>query len=405
MTRQRVALVSHVGYGAYRHDDGSPYFPPDEFDVTLLARPRDIAQLTPGQVNRSIPVDIHPSGELVGSLPELLGDSGFDWVVATQERLLLPVARLRETLGVGGTGTEHTLLLRDKTAMKRHFSAHGIRVPEFMEISEAGQAADLLDKFGRIVVKPVLGSSSMDVHIVRDQGELKTLQQQGFASTDRYEAEEFIAGRQFHIDSVVNNGVPVATSVSQYLDSHESFPLDGQVRSHTLDDGPDLQLLLDFNRAVLACITWFSGVTHLEVFLDDHGDPVFCELGGRPGGAGIDTTFRYRHGISLLFASILPQIGRTVPDHGHQAPADQPATGWSMIYPPRPGHFRGFDASPEAEWLLQLTAPYRPGELVREPRQAKDAIAVASVRGKDAREVVDRLAEVKSELVVSISPE
>ncbi|MER6534018.1 ATP-grasp domain-containing protein [Streptomyces sp. 900105755] len=405
MTRQRVVLVSHVDYGAYRFDDGTPFFPPDEYDITLLARARDLAQVTPGQVTRCIPVDIHPSGELAGSLPELVGDLEFDWVVATQERLLLPAARLRETVGVGGMGTEHTLLLRDKVAMKRHFSAHGIRVPEYMEISEPVQAAELLDKFGHIVVKPVLGSSSLDVRIVRDRSELMRLQQQGFAGPGRYEAEEFIAGRQFHIDSVVDNGVPVAVSVSQYLDSHEEFPLDGQVRSHTLDDGPDLEVLLEFNRAVLACISWFSGAAHLEAFLDDRGRAVFCELAGRPGGAGIDTTFRYRHGVSLLFASILPQIGRAVPHSGRQAPVDQPATGWSMIYPPRLGRFDGFDALPRAEWLLQLTAPYRPGELVRPPRQAKDAVAVASVCGKDAAEVVGRLAEVKSELVVSITPE
>ena len=396
--------MSHVGYDAYRHDDGSPFFHPDEFDITLLARPRDIAELTPGQVSRRIPVDIDPSGELV-SLPALVGDFEFDWVVATQERLLLPAARLREAIGVGGMGTEHTLLLRDKVSMKRHFSACGIRVPEFMEISEPIQATELLDKFGHIVIKPVLGSSSVDVHIVRDQNELMSLQRQGFASTDRYEAEEFIAGRQFHIDSVVNNGVPVAVSVSQYLDSHETFPLDGQIRSHTLDEGPDLELLLEFNCAVLRCIAWFSGAAHLEVFLDDRGRPVFCELGGRPGGAAIDATFRYRHGVSLLFASILPQVGRTVPDSSGQARTDQPATGWSMIYPPRLGRFRGFDARPRGEWLLQLTAPYRPGEPVRQPRQAKDAVAVAAVSGKDSREVVGRLAEVKSELIVSVTPE
>ncbi|WP_328536079.1 ATP-grasp domain-containing protein [Streptomyces sp. NBC_00344] len=405
MTRQRVALLSHVNYDAYRHDDGSPYFPPDEFDVTFLARPRDIAQLAPGQVSRSIPVDMHPSGELAVPLPPLVGDVEFDWVVATQERLLLPAARLREANGLGGMGTEHTLLLRDKVAMKNHFSASGIRVPEFMEISEPIQATDLLDKFGHIVIKPVLGSSSLDVRIIRDQNELMSFQRQGFASADRYEAEEFIAGRQFHIDSVVNNGVPVAASVSRYLDSHESFPLNGQVRSHTLDDGPDLELLLEFNRAVLGCITWFSGASHLEVFLDDRGRPVFCELGGRPGGAGIDTTFRYRHGVSLLWASILPQVGQAVPDSGTQARMDQPATGWSMIYPPELGRFRGFDTLPQAEWLLQLTAPYRPGELVRRPRQAKDAIAVASVCGRDSHEVVGRLAEVKSEIIVSITPE
>ncbi|MFD4785660.1 acetyl-CoA carboxylase biotin carboxylase subunit family protein [Streptomyces sp. NPDC058459] len=400
-----MALVSHVGYDAYRHDDGSPFFPPDEYDITLLARSHDLAQVPPGQVDRCIPVHIHPTGELTESLPELVSDLEFDWVVATQERLLLPAARLRETLGVGGIGTQHTLLLRDKMAMKRHFSAHGIRVPEFMEIPEPIRATELLGKFGQIVVKPVLGSSSLDVHIVRDQNELLRLQQQGFAGPDRYEAEEFIAGRQFHIDSVVNNGVPVSVSVSQYLDSHETFPLNGQVRSHTLDDGPDLDVLVEFNRAVLGCIPWFSGAAHLEAFLDAHGRAVFCELGGRPGGAGIDTTFRYRHGVSLLFASILPQIGRVVPDSVSQAHTDRPATGWSMIYPPRLGRFRGFDAFPRAEWLLQLRAPYRPGELVRQPRQAKDAVAVASVCGRDSREVVSRLAEVKSEIIVSITPE
>ncbi|MFE4669819.1 hypothetical protein ACFRI7_33050 [Streptomyces sp. NPDC056716] len=407
MTRQRVVLLSHIGYDAYRHDDGSPFFPPDEFDITLLAQPRDLAQGTPEGVSRCVPVDMLPSGGLAVPLPPLVHDLAFDWVVATRERLLLPAARLREARGIGGMGTEHTLLLRDKAAMKRHFAAHGIRVPEFMEISEPLQAAELLDRFGRIVIKPVLGSSSMDVHIVRDRNELMSLHRRGLPGPDRYEAEEFIPGRQFHIDSVVRDGVPVAASVSRYLDSHESFPLDGQIRSHTLDDGPDLDLLLEFNRAVLGCIDWFGGATHLEVFLDDRGGPVFCELAGRPGGAGIETTFEYRHGVSLLLASVLPQIGRTVPvpDNGGQARMDQPATGWSMIYPPRLGRFRGFDARPRADWLLRLAAPYRPGELVREPRQAKDAIAIASVRGKDAQDVVGRLAEVRTETVVSITPD
>jgi hypothetical protein len=225
MTRQRVALLSHVGYDAYRHDDGSPFFPPDEFDVTL------------------IPVDLDAP-----AAPLPVDGREFDWVVATQERLLLPAARLREALGIAGMGTEHTLLLRDKVAMKHHFSAHGIQVPRFTEISEPIEASALLEKFGQIVIKPVHGAGSADVHIIRSQDELIGLQRQGFATSDRYEAEEFIDGRQFHIDSAVSKGVPVAVSVSQYLDSHETFPLNGQIRSHTLDDGPNLELLVQRRR-------------------------------------------------------------------------------------------------------------------------------------------------------------
>lgn len=405
MTRQRVVLLSHVPYDAYRHEDGSPFFHPDEFDVTLLARPRDIARSTPGSVRRCIPVDIDCPAKLAQSLSALVRDVEFDRVVAAQERLLLPAARLREAAGVGGMGVEQTLLLRDKMAMKHHFSAHGIRVPEFTEIAEPVEAAKLLDKYGQIVVKPVHGSGSSDVHVIRDRDGLARLQRHGFATPDRYEAEEFIAGRQFHIDSVVDDGVPVAVSVSRYLDSHEAFPLDGQIRSHTLDDGPDLRLLLAFNRAVLGCIPWFSGATHLEAFIDEDGTPVFCEVGGRAGGAGIEAAFRYRHGISLLCASVMPQVGRCVPSGDGRARLDQPATGWSMIYPPALGRFRAYQALPRAEWLLQLTTPYRPGDPVRQPERSTDAIAVATVCGRDAREVVGRLAEIRSEITVSITPE
>lgn len=405
MTRQRVALLSHVGYDHYRHADGRPFLPPDEFDITLLAPPRAIAGAVPEQVSRRIPVDLLPSGDLARPPAEVVGDLRFDWVVATQERLLLPAARLRESMGVGGMGTEHTLLLRDKVAMKRHFAAQGIRVPEFVEISEPVQATELLGVFGRIVIKPVLGSSSADVHVIRAPKELIGLQRRGFATSDRYEAEQFIEGRQFHIDSVVKNGVPIAATVSRYLDSHETFPLDGQIRSHSLDPGPERELLTAFNREVLRCIPWFSGAAHLEAFLDDRGSPVFCELGGRPGGAGIESTFRHRHGVSLFHASVLPQVGRDVPDSVEQMPLDRPATGWSMIYPSALGRFRGFDAPPRADWLLQLTTPYQPGDVVGRPEKATHAIAVAAVCGQDAHEVVDRLAQVKRKTVVTITPE
>jgi hypothetical protein len=76
-----------------------------------------------------------------------------------------------------------------------------------------------------------------------------------------------------------------------------------------------------------------------------------------------------------------------------------------MIYPPALGRFRGYDALPRADWLLQLTTPYRRGDVVGQPRRSTDAIAVAAVRGRDARDVVGRLAEVKSGIAVSITPE
>ncbi|WP_194915855.1 ATP-grasp domain-containing protein [Catenulispora rubra] len=418
MARRRVLLLSHIDYDAYHHADGSPFFAPDEYDVTFVADRRHVARLRTGplppEIGETIATRLKDDTAVSTLLEALARTAECDYVVALQERLLLPAARFREALGLPGPGVAQTLLLRDKIAMKRHFAAHGVRVPDHIEIREPRDASAHLARHGRIVIKPVDGSGSFDINVISDRQQLAALHRRGLRGPHRYEAEEFVDGRQFHIDSIVRAGTPLATSVSQYLDSHESFPLGGQIRSHTLDPGPERRRLTEFNAKVLSCLPRFDGVTHLEAFLDPDGEPVFCEIAGRPGGAGIVTTFQHAHGASLLLAGVLPQIGRPVPDPAPPgtvqrtapgaAPRTQevPSTGWSLIYPPALGRFQSYDSLPSAPWLLQLTTPLTPGDLVTASRRSTDVLATIAVSGVDSREVVAHLDGAQAEITATI---
>ncbi|WP_378733268.1 acetyl-CoA carboxylase biotin carboxylase subunit family protein [Nocardia brasiliensis] len=404
MSRSHIALLAHMGYEKYCHADGEPFFDPELFDVTFIASPEHLSRVVPGRVMRSIEIDARNEEKSMTALYALKGGPRVDWIVATAEWLMLPAARIRDALGLPGFTEAQVLTLRDKVKMKRHFAERGIKTPEFIEIREPMDAAYFLAKHGAIIIKPVYGMESFDVHIVRDRAGLEVIQRRGFKRPEFYEAEEFIVGSQFHIDSVVHNGCPVTTKVSKYVDTHLAFPLNGQMRSHTVDAGPECEVLLEFNRRVLSVIDWFSGVAHLELFLDPDGEPVLCEIGGRPGGAGISAAFQHSHGASLHFASILPQIGQPVPRYQACQPKERQATGWSMVYPPAPGRFIQYGPLPSAEWLVELRTPYKSGDIVKEPERSTDALAVTTVCGTNAREVLERLQTVKNGISAVIEP-
>lgn len=409
MARQRVLLLSHIDYDAYHHVDGSPFFAPDEYDVTFIADHRHVGRLRTGplppEIGEAVAMRLKDDTAVSTMLEALAATAECDYVVALQERLLLPAARFRETLGLPGPGVAQTLLLRDKIAMKRHFASHGVRVPDHVEIREPRDASEHLDRHGRIVIKPVDGSGSFDINVISDRQQLAALHRRGLRGPNRYEAEEFVTGRQFHIDSIVRDGTPLATSVSQYLDSHESFPLGAQIRSHTLDPGPERRCLTEFNAEVLSCLPWFNGVTHLEAFLGTDGEPVFCEIAGRPGGAGIVTTFQHAHGASLLLAGILPQTGRPVQDPAPPRTREVPSTGWALIYPPALGRFQRYESLPSAPWLLQLTTPLTPGDIVTASRRSTDVLATIAVSGAGSQEVVARLDRAQAEITATIVQE
>jgi len=397
--RARLIVLDQSGYALLRDPAGQPYLDPDRYEVTLVSPPDKPRSDRPGEVARYLAADPRDEAAVVSLAPTLADGAPVHRVLALGEFTQGPAARLREVLGVPGLDVAQTRLLRDKPSMKRHFAGSGVRTPRFLEIDRPLDAAELLRDCGRIVLKPVDGAGSKGFHLVEDERRLAELDRTGLSG--RYQAEEFIAGAVHHVDSVVAASVPVTVSVSRYLDPNNVFPTGGQCRSAELDPGPERDELLRANRAVLARLGWFSGVTHLELFLTPSGEAVFCEIAGRVGGGGVLPAFRHRFGIDLRRVALAAQLDLPIPaPAAPPAPADRGRTGWTMIYPPALGPLQPL-GQPGQDWLVHLRVMRKPGEVVAAAQSFSQAVAVATVCGPDSDAVVDRLAEVRTALVAS----
>jgi hypothetical protein len=404
MTREHVVVLDRSGYNAFRHPDGTPYLDPERYGITLVTPPGRLDQVRPGEVDTVLPTDVLDEQAVLGLLPQLARGRKVNHVVAISERLLLAAGMFRDALGVPGFTGQQTAILRNKATMKRHIGAAGVRVPEFIEIDRPMDAAALLARHGSLILNPLASMGSVGVHHVRTIDELRALEADGLSYDGSYEAEEFIDGDMFHIDSLVHDGSPVVALPSLYLDSNEDFPVGGQNRSAVIDPGPLFDTLLEFNQQVLATMPWFSGVTHLEVFVEGDGTPVLCEIAGRPGGGGIAPAFTHRFGVDLFLAAALPQLGRPLPPLNELQPPDRRSTGTAVYYPPSLGRLHAFDAFEGEDWVVQFTPLKKVGDVLRKAVSVGQGVAEVTVCGPDADVVRQRLDAVKAQLRLTVLP-
>jgi hypothetical protein len=402
MSREHVVLLDRSGYDLFRHPDGRPFLDPDRYEVTLVTLPAKADQARPGEVARVHALNVLDEREVLGLLPTLRRGRPVDRVVAVGERLLVLAAQFRDALGVPGFTAAQVLTLRDKIAMKRNVAAAGVRVPEHRAVERAADAAELLRRHGRIILKPRAGMGSVGVRKVTSPAELRALDAEGFGAGGGYEAEEYVDGVMYHVDSVVAAGRPLVGIPSVYLDSNESFPVGSQNRTVVLDPGPRRDLLEAFNRQVLAALPWFSGVTHLEVFVGADEQPVFCEVAGRPGGGGIVPAFQHRFGVDLHLLTALPQLGLPLRELRELQPAERRHTGTAVFYPPALGRLQAFDPMPARDWIVRFTPLKKVGDELTQAVSVGQGVAEVTVCGPDFATVRRRIDEVQSLLSLRV---
>jgi hypothetical protein len=400
---EHVVFLDRSGYrNHYRDADGRPLLDPSRYRVTLMTLPEKAAEADPSEVDRVLVTDMLDERAILDRIPELKAGPEVHRVVTTGERFLVPAGAIRTALGVPGPSAEQMQIYRNKGVMKRHFGAHGIRTPEFREIETPMDAADLLDRHGAIVLKPLLSMGSVGFHKVSSRSELAALAGTGLSDPGPYEAEEFIDGDLYHVNSVVDAGRPVAVSVSRYIDSQSVYGLGGQSRSVEIRSGRVFEQMSAFNEQLLASTPWFSGATHLEVFVDRDGALILCEIAGRPGGGAIVAAFQHRFGVDLHWATMLPQLGRPIPEIREVQPPDRAVTGETTFFAPAVGTIRAYDGLPYYDWVVDYTPTKKIGDMAVAPKSVGQGVATVAICGPDTETVTARLDKLQHELSIVI---
>lgn len=326
--KKNILLINRISYKKY-YKDNLPIIDPNKYNLFIITSKERAHKIPYTDYVELYSCDISDE-EHVLCIARLINERyKIDHLICIGERNLLQAAKLRDELGIPGMSYHHALYFRDKCLMKEKLKANGIRVPDFINTLNPDICSEFLPRHPKCVIKPKLGMGSAETYIIQAPDELRNVYSLIEGGQSNYEMEEFIEGTMYHCDSITENGDTKLCSISKYLNSTLDFSICNSLSS-VIDDNPIITSKISaFNASVIAALDLKNGVSHHEVFVDNEGNVVFCEIAARAGGAGVIKTIEQSYGVNLLEAAISLELEQSSP------PVNKfmQCHGWVIFYP------------------------------------------------------------------------
>ena len=251
--------------------------------------------------------DCLDADQLTGAVAALGARLGsVDRLVAILENLLVPLAQVRERLGIDGVPAAVADNFRDKARMKAVFETAGVPCARSRRVESTADVHAFAAAIGfPFVAKPLAGAGARNTFRVDDDGQLAAW----LASAPPVEGqpmllEEFVRGDEHSFDSVLVDGRLVWHSISRYLPS----PLD--VLEHPWiqwcvllpRDIDGFQGIVGLAQQALTALGLTTGLSHMEWFRRGDGTAAVSEVGARPPGAQFMTLMSYAHDADMYAA-------------------------------------------------------------------------------------------------------
>ena len=308
------------------------------------------------------------AGQIAWAVEGLAGQVGpVQRLLAVLEQLQVPLAQVREHLGIPGMDPATARNFRDKDQMKSVMRAAGVPCARHRLASSAAAAAAFAAEVGfPLVVKPPAGAGAKSTFRLDDPGDLDSWLDAAPPDPDRPALiEEFLTGEEGSYDSVMVDGEIVWDSISAYL------PTPLEVLRHPWMQwvvllprdvgGPEYAGIREVAPVALRALGLRTGLTHMEWFRRPDGSVAVSEVGARPPGAQITSMLCYAHDFDLYRA-----WAKLMVDGTFEPPARQWSAGTVYLRGQGVGQVRavhGLDQLPA--WVAELVVDSRlpsPGE-------------------------------------------
>lgn len=222
-----------------------------------------------------------------------------DRLIGTLEQLQVPLAEVREALGLPGVNVETSRNFRDKARMKSVLHAAGIPCARHRLVERAEQAHELIAGTGYpVVVKPPAGAGATGTYRLANDADLRRYLER-HAPRPEHPAlfEEFMTGEEHSFDSVVLDGRVVWHSISRYtptpLEVIENPWMQWCVHLPRDIGTPEFDAIRAVAGRALAVLGLENGLAHMEWFRRPDGSVAISEVGARPPGAQFTSLISY----------------------------------------------------------------------------------------------------------------
>ena len=253
--------------------------------------------------------DILDSGQLAWAASELSKRmGGLDRLFGAYEQLQVPLAEVREKLGIEGMRPDVARRFRDKNEMKDVFRANGLPCARHSLAERADDAVKFAREVGfPVVVKPPAGAGSVATFKADDEASLReAVAKAAPRKSDPALIEEFIVGDEYSLETISISGKAVWHSLTHYypnpLDVVRNKWIQWCVVSPREVDDPKYDDIRAAGSRALEVLGMDTGLSHMEWFRRRDGSIAISEVAARPPGAQITTLNSRAHDIDFVRA-------------------------------------------------------------------------------------------------------
>jgi biotin carboxylase len=250
--------------------------------------------------------DAFDPAQLVGAVRGLADQlGGVDRILAALEQLQVPMAQVREHLGIPGMDVETARSFRDKGRMKDVMRAAGIPCARHRLATSADDVRAFVGEVGLpVVVKPPAGAGARGTFRLDEPADVENWLAADAPTAARPSlVEEFLSGEEHSYDAVSVDGEVRFRSISRYLPT----PLE-VLRNPWMQwvvllprevGGPEHADIDRIGPAALRALGLRTGLAHMEWFRRPDGSVAVSEVAARPPGAQITTLLSYAHDLDF----------------------------------------------------------------------------------------------------------
>lgn len=233
---------------------------------------------------------------------------GVERLFGAYEQLQVPLAEVREAMGIEGLPVQAALNFRDKARMKDVLRAAHLPCARHAAVEKYVDAIAFAEHVGfPLVIKPMAGAGAQSTFRVDDARALsEALDMTNPSRANPVIVEEFITGTEHSFETISIDGKAVWHSLTHYhptpLEVLRNPWIQWVVVLPREVDHPMFDDIKDAAVQALEALGQTTGLTHMEWFRRANGSVAISEVAARPPGAQITTLVSRANDIDFVAA-------------------------------------------------------------------------------------------------------